>query len=158
MLPLLLAALLTPGVDGPFALFIGPLSDEAGFVDSDKGVTDSVKDLTDALRKVPYFRIVSREAEADIKLYVVRREKGRGAPIVTSSVVGNTAITTATPTGVFFLETRLRIGTYEKPFTIEDREATSWHVVNWKNCAKRIAKDVSAWVDTNHERLAAMPR
>jgi hypothetical protein len=47
------------------------------------------------------------------------------------------------------VETLLRVGPYERAFVGDDQTTETW-----KRCAQMIAKDLSAWLGANRERVA----
>ena len=155
---LLLVAILAASPH-PVTIFVGPMVRD-GFVEVDKGVLDSIKDINDELRKnYRTFRLVPAEAGADLRLYVVSRNKiaGTGTPVQigTGQVVGGVVIGTgATITEPDCrIDALLKIGDYEKALfgQSEDRITGTWN-----RAAKLLVKDLVIWVTANRERLDQM--
>jgi hypothetical protein len=157
--PVFLAAMLAAGVANagsakPVRIYVGPVVRD-GFVEADKGVLDSIKDIQKELRKDRTYAVVAGEAEAALKLYVVTRrtrETGGSVGIGTATGTGSggfvqgTGMTVSIPLAVYRLETLLRVGTHERPFTGESDAA-------WKGSARAVAKDLAVWVAANRERI-----
>jgi hypothetical protein len=151
MLTALLSLLLTP--PPTVTIYVGPQSRD-GFVDADRGVQDSIADIQAALAKSKDLRVVSDEEGASLKLYVVSRQKGAGPGSITSGVVtGGAGTAVSSPSTDYALVTLLRAGSYERQFIAEANSHREWRG-NWKGCARKIAKDLSAWVAANRERLS----
>jgi hypothetical protein len=149
----LLVVLLAGPKPAPVTIYVGPQIRD-GFVQTDQGVRDSARDLREALGKDKALRVVESEDGATLKLYVSGRRKSPGQSITVGSVANGTGSVVGVPTEIFILEVTMRVGTYEQSFTTEKNQATDWHVT-WKKCASEIAKDVSAWVGANRERIAS---
>ena len=134
-----LALLLFAPARPPVAIYVGPLVRD-GFADVDRGVTDSIKDLRHHLQSEigkKRVRFVDDEKAADVKVYVV----GRGA--------AESASATSAPDNLKRLDIRLRAGTYERGFVAEKG--------SWSDLSLRIAKDISAWLEANHDRVLSRP-
>lgn len=149
LVPLLLLSLLSAADDPAVTIYVGPQI-KGGFVDVDKGVQDSIKDLKKELRwqlrRNAHYRLVDEESEADVRLYVVRRESTIGPSRVSGTITKGTGVIRSSPTQARRLETLLRTGTYEREFVSEHR---SWGGVAWT-----IARDVLVWITANRKRLA----
>jgi hypothetical protein len=166
LLALLLAA--PPTGPGPVvAIYVGPLVRD-GFVDVDQGVRDSIKDIKRSLqrelrtrRKDARYRIVDDAQAADVTLYVVSR--GIGPPTGGGSSInvpgqilkfpnGQTVLTPGTSVHVAekarYVVTLLSVGPYERAFVADDSGQAIWG-----ECAKRLARDVSVWLDASRERV-----
>jgi len=94
-------------------------------VDVDQGVLDSITDIQKELRKQGGFSIVSEEANAGLRLYVVRRQVDAGPTVGIGSTVQGTGTATAMPTKIRTLETLLRVDAYERAFIAEDHDYDS---------------------------------
>jgi hypothetical protein len=144
--PMSIAPLATAAKDEPkIAIYIGPQTRE-GFVDVDSGVLDSITDVQSAFKRASKFRVVQTAEKADIVLFVVgRRTAGQsgsvGVPIGT--------MTMFLPIKRRAIDTILRVGAYDKTITSEAEDDD-----HWKASAKRVVKDVTAWVDANRSALA----
>ena len=134
-----LALLLFAPARPPVAVYVGPLVRD-GFADVDRGVKDSIKDLRHHLQAEigkKRARFVDDEKAADVKVYVV----GRGTT--------ESASATSAPDNLKRLDIRLRAGTYERAFVAEKG--------SWSDLSLRIAKDISAWLEANHDRALSRP-
>jgi hypothetical protein len=126
-------------------IYIGPQTRE-GFVDVDSGILDSINDIQNELRGSRQFNVVRTADEATIVLSVVgRRTPGAsgfvGAPIGTTMMM--------LPIERRAIDTILRVGTYEKTLTSEADNGNKWTA-----SAKKVVKDVTAWVNANRSALA----
>jgi hypothetical protein len=139
-----LALLLASATVNPHVvtIYVGPYVRE-GFVDVDKGIRDSIADIQQELRKNDTFRVVTVPESAELKLLVVRRGYGDAAGGV-GVPVG--ALTIYVPQRSRFVETVLRVGSYERAFVGED-----YKYERWGKCAQMIAKDVSVWLAANRQ-------
>lgn len=131
------------------AIYVGP-NVRDGFVDVDRGVLDSIKDVQKRLRQDPVdpqkeaaFRVVDRESDATLRLYVVSR-----ITVATGASIGvvNQGTGVTVPAEVRRLDTLLRVGSYERSFVVTGE--------TWKGCAGDLVYDLSAWVIANRERLS----
>lgn len=127
------------------AIYVGPQVRD-GFIDVDRSVLDSIKDIQVEIAKQRKLLTVVRTPDtADVVLVVVRR--GFGGPTGGVGVpVGR--VTIYSPVTARFVETTLRVGTYERTIIGEDR-----HAENWTKCAQQVVKNVMTWVETNRKRL-----
>jgi hypothetical protein len=147
MLPLLLA-MLAAGRPEPLSIYIGQEVPD-GSVEVDKGIQDSIQDIREEVGRCPEptfpwwsrpacedspLRLVADEQAADVRLYVLRRRTGP-------------TVSTPGRSSARHVETVLRFGAYERPFVAEDLKQ------KWRQCARVIAKDVSAWLEANRERI-----
>jgi hypothetical protein len=143
MLSLLLAGPSAP----PVSIYVGPQVKD-GFIETDKGVRDSIKDIQGELRKKKALRVVTDEAEATLKLFVVKRTMGAQSG-------SGVAVGVAPGLGVLLgsrvrtVEAVLRFGSYERPLVGDDEGKDAW-----SECAEAIAKDVAIWLEANRERVA----
>ena len=150
----LVAQVSAGGYKGPVKIYVGPVVRD-GFVDVDQAVLDSVKDLQLELRKNPAFKVVTAEADATLKLYVVLRatvptgsnvESGTASGSTTGSNAQASGFSVSTPIEAHKLETLQRVGTYERAFI-------GASVNTWKGSAGAVVKDLAVWVTANHDRL-----
>ena len=142
------AAASGPGSPTPeikIAIFVGPQTRD-GFVDVDSGIIDSIKDIQAEFAKSSTFMLVRTDADATIVLAVVGRHlAGQSASIGTR--IGTTTL--SFPTYTRAIDTILRVGNYEKGITSEDETRDAWSYT-----AKKVVKDVTAWVEANRLALA----
>jgi hypothetical protein len=148
---MLLAGLLTLFL-APVTIYVGPEVKD-GFVETDKGVQDSVTDLRAALTESPDVKLVAQAGDASLKLYIVRRQRVTGPSGGVGEIARGTGTTVSAASTTYVLETKLVAGTYERTFTTEKNDQTEWSAT-WKGVAKSLAKDVSAWLAANRERVA----
>lgn len=154
----LLVAVLTAGLetttlwaaqgrpDEKIAIYVGPQIRD-GFVDVDQGVLDSIRDIQVELGKQRKQLTAVRTPDlADIVLVVVRR--GLGGPSGGAVGIPVGGITIYSPVNARFVETILRVGTYERTIVGEDHNSA-----NWGKCAEQVIKHVMTWVKMNRERL-----
>lgn len=93
-------------------------------------------------------RLIDDEKAADLKLYVTRRGTTTGMSTTsTGTVVGNVGVVVSGADEVNRLETLLRVGHYERSFVAEDD--------GWFDLAERVAKDVSVWLEANHQQVVS---
>jgi hypothetical protein len=132
------------------SIYVGPQARD-GFVDTDKGVLESIAHIQKELRKSPGLRVVDDERAAAVSLYVLSRGIGPTAGGTAINIpIGATSMSFFVPANSRHVETLLRVGSYERPFVVEDHEYDSW-----KKCGQMIAKDVSVWLTANRERINA---
>jgi hypothetical protein len=136
----------------PVKIYLGPLVRD-GFIDMDRGVRDSINDLRQSLPKEigkKRGHLVDDESASDIRIYVVGRGTREGSgSTTTGTVIGNMGLAVSNADNVKRLEVRLRAGTYERAFVAEKGA--------WLELAYRIAKDISAWLDANRDRIPSKP-
>ena len=128
------------------AIYVGPQTRD-GFVDIDSGILDSIKDIQDELRGSRQFNVVRTGNEAAVVLIVVgRRTPGSsgsfGVPVGTATMF--------LPIKRRAIDVILRVGTYEKAITSESDNSG-----HWKEAAKNVVSDVTAWVSANREAMAS---
>ena len=127
------------------SVFIGPQTRD-GFVDMDAGIRDSIKDIQQECQQGA-FAIAPTADKATLVLIVI----GRGLPVkgdvgFGSSIAG-VGYGFVVPNNVPTITTSLRVGTkYER--------TTSREGGTWRNAAKMVAEDLTAWVEANREALA----
>lgn len=145
------------------SVFVGPQVRQ-GFVDVDTGIIESIRDIQGEIKKSPLFTITTNEQDALVVIHVLgRRIAGEsasvgvtipGATIGGSTVAGvkqptyalpGTTVTQAISRNA--IDTLLKVGTYEKPITSVDDEGS------WKNAAKQVVKDLTAWTNANRAQL-----
>jgi hypothetical protein len=112
-----------------------------GFFDADKGVLDSIKDLQRELKR-PKFISVRKEEEADLVLIVVSRGIGEPAGAVGVPIGGAVFLA---PVETCYVETLLKVGTYEKAITGTGD--------TWRSCARSVYQQVDSWAAANRDRL-----
>lgn len=141
----ILAATPVEHIAGPkVSIFVGPQIRD-GFVDVDTGVLASIKDVQAEFQKSAQFIVVRTATEATIVLTLI----GRRSPGDSGSVgvpIGN--MTMFLPIKRRAIDTVLSVGGYEKAITSEDDNNDTWRAA-----AKKVVKDVSAWLDANRDRL-----
>ena len=126
------------------AIYVGPQIRD-GFVDVDSGVLDSIKDIRNELKHADSFTLVDSADAATVCVFVVSRH---------SAGQGGTAAIPAGGATLFFpwdkdaIEFVLRVGDYTKPIVSDDGGNGTW-----RYAAKRVVKDVTAWVDANRAAL-----
>jgi hypothetical protein len=131
----------------PVAIHVGP-DTRGGFIDANRGVLDSIKDIKKALRGKRLFRVVEDRAEATVVLIVQDRGAGDRDAGTVSVPIGNQRW--YLPVRTIEIGTRLQVGEYQRPIVCVDD--------NWTGCARKIVRDVEAWVSANRERLAEIGR
>ena len=132
----------------PVTIWVGPPTRD-GFVAVDRGMLDSIADITAAFGRARQFRVVAVAADGTIRLDVLSRHTAGVASSVGIPVGG---ITLFLPFTRKAIDTVLRVGDYEQPFTSEDEEND-----HWRAAARRVVKDVAAWVDANRLVLSPTP-
>lgn len=151
----ILTLLLAGPKPAPLTIYVGPQV-RGGFVQADQGIRDSVRDLREALAKDKALRVVETEEGARLRLYVAGRRRQAAQTVTVGSASNGSGSVVDVPNEIRILETTFRVGDYEQTFTAAKNQATDWKA-SWKNCAGAIARDVSAWVEANRERLTSNP-
>jgi hypothetical protein len=158
VLSVVLGTFATGAQTKPVSVYVGPQVRD-GFIDVDQGILDSIRDVTNELRKDKALRIVSKPEEAAVTLLILGRRAGPAGSSVaitsggTTTQIGNVAIPAPTVTTQIPIEGRaidalLRVSTYEKPLTADDRESGTW-----SRAAGILAKDVRVWITANRAKL-----
>jgi len=110
----------------------------------DAGIRDSIRDIQQECQQVG-FKLAATADKAELVLIVI----GRGTPVKGdvgfASTIGGTGTGFVVPNNVPTITTSLRVGKYER---IASREGGTW-----RNAAKNVAEDLSAWVEANKEAL-----
>lgn len=133
-------------VEGKITIFVEPQKRD-GFVDVDSGILDSIKDIQGQLLRSRQFTIAPTSDEAQIVLTVVgRRTPGSSGAIGVPIGLGMTVMV---PIKRRAIDAILRVGNYEKPIMSESDDSDRWNAA-----AKRVVKDVTAWVEANRSALA----
>jgi hypothetical protein len=133
-----------PAAEGKITVFVGPQTRD-GFADVDSGILDSIKDIQDEFRRSGQFAIARTSEEAQIVLVVLgRRTPGDSG---TMGIPAGT-LTLQVPIKRRAIDTIVCVGSYEKPITSESGDDD-----RWKAAAKRVVKDVAAWVSANRSSL-----
>jgi hypothetical protein len=126
------------------AIFIGPQTRD-GFIDMDAGIRDSIRDIQQECQQGA-FTIASSADKATLVLIVI----GRGMPVKGDvgfgSSVSGIGYGFVVPNSVPTITTSLRVGKYER--------TTSREGGTWRNAAKMVAEDLTAWVEANREAIA----
>jgi hypothetical protein len=134
-------------------VYVGGVPSKDGFVDVDKETADSIKDLRAAVRNDRTLSLVDSEAAAKVRIYVVARRTwvtGEGvAGAVTTTGNTTTGYGYTVPRTTSFLEVEVRAGS--------QRRSMYGNGGSWKARAKDAAKNASAWIDANRERIQAVP-
>jgi hypothetical protein len=128
----------------PISIYVGPTTSN-GFVNMDAGVRDSIADVQRALARTKRFVIVDRPEQATLVLRVV----GRGVPGTAGAVgVSTGALTVLAPIDRHALTATLQVGAYTRTLTVDDTDGRTWSYLG-----TALARDVTAWVDANADRL-----
>lgn len=147
LLPAAPGAAAQTGKPTPLSIYVGPQTRD-GFVDADRGVLDSIKDIQKALRRRPLFRVVERQAEAQAVVVVERRGAGSRDAATVSVPIGNQRW--YVPVESYEIVAALRVGAYERALGCVDG--------TWTGCARKLVRDVEAWVTANRDRLTDIGR
>lgn len=142
------------------SVFVGaPLRD--GFIDTTKDVQDSIADLSKRLRDVKGLKLVTRQAGPAVTVTIVTRGVGsepwgqrlnyqeffRGAELSSTPI----ALTTWWVTAVLDVNAsqyrKEFVGAYTHP------PGLGYYGGAWTECAKRLADNVTTWIDANRGRL-----
>lgn len=144
------------------SVFVGaPLRD--GFVDTTKDVQDSIADLSKRLKDVKGLKIVTRQAGPAVTITIVTRGVGsepwgqrlsyqefyRGADVSSIPIAVNTWWVTAVLDVNASHYRKEFVGAYTHP------PGLGYYGGAWTECAKRLADDVTTWVEANRARLLA---
>ena len=138
-MPLLLCLLIVAQAAAPtVSVFVTPATRD-GFVDATPAILDSVRDVEKQIRGCRTLRLSPTAETAQVRLVIERRGPGRSAGTV------------AMPFGVFLpvdtttIDATLKIGDFSHPFTCQSE--------GWTDCAKRLVRDVEAWVVANRAEI-----
>lgn len=150
---------------GKIAVYVGPQTRD-GFVDVDSGVRDSIKDIQVEIQRSKRFTVARTPEAATLVVIVLGRRIGGSAGAIgmttpSTTVGGGTingvqqttttipGVTTFIPLNQQAIDTILRVDTYERPMTSVDNTGSGL----WRPVAKRVVKDLAAWVDANSAKL-----
>ncbi len=125
------------------SVFIGPQIRD-GFVDMDAGIRDSIRDIQQECQQAG-LAIAPTADKAELVLIVI----GRGMPVKGdvgfASAVGGVGSGFVIPNNVPTITTSLRVGKYERTASREGG--------TWRNAAKNVAEDLTAWIEANRGAL-----
>jgi hypothetical protein len=132
-------------VASPFgvSVFVGPQIRE-GFVDMDAGIRDSIRDIQQECQQAG-FKVAATADKAELVLIVIGRGTLVKGDVGFASAVGGIGSGFVVPNSVPTITTSLRVGKYERSAS---REGSTW-----RNAAKNVAEDLTAWVEANKEIL-----
>jgi hypothetical protein len=147
---LLFTLLLGPSADDRIAVFvIGPLADEAGFVDGENDVIDSVSDLQSEIKHRRTLRLATTAADADIVLRVTARGIQSEEAGTLLAPVGRAVYLGPTYHNYHVVQAQIEKGDYRKDVSVGLNGLGGV----WKECAEQISKSVEKWAVANRSRL-----
>jgi hypothetical protein len=161
----------------PVTIYVGPYVKD-GFADADKSVMDSIADVRRELRKNRALRVVERESDATLELFVLVRGTEDGSSVTSTHIPGQTiGIPGVKPSTVTIGSTTFtNPGTPDTHYTMPSITVSGPNQVRylvtvlrvgehtrafvaegthmWTTLARNIGRDLESWLDANRERIA----